>query len=92
MYIEHLEAELASAQAQLQAINSPSVTREQSSRLRSLHLETQQLQNEVAAWEERYEERVKEELDRQHRVEVGLRSQVRRLEQDAEEARYQLVE
>lgn len=92
MYIDHLEAELASAQAQLQAINSPSVTREQSSRLRSLHHEAQQLQEEVAAWEERYEERVQEELDRHHSVEVGLRSQVRRLEQDAEETRCQLGE
>ncbi|KAI7527790.1 hypothetical protein KC331_g16115, partial [Hortaea werneckii] len=51
LYIEHLENELASAQTQLQAINSPSVTREQSSKMRHLNAEAKQLQDEVAEWE-----------------------------------------
>ena len=54
MYIDHLEAELASAQSQLSAMNSPTVTREQSSKMRNLSHETRQLQEELADWEAKY--------------------------------------
>ncbi|EMC99881.1 hypothetical protein BAUCODRAFT_30292 [Baudoinia panamericana UAMH 10762] len=92
MYIDHLEAELASVQSQLQAVNSPSVTREKTSRMRTLNYETRQLQDEVAEWEAKYEQRVQEIVEEHCGVEVGLRAQIRRLEEDAEETAYRLQE
>ncbi|KAK0845520.1 hypothetical protein LTR03_007410 [Friedmanniomyces endolithicus] len=91
-YIDHLEGELASAQSQLQAINSPSVTRQQSSKLRTLNTETRQLQDELAEWEARYEQRVQEIVDEHLEIEASLRSELRRMEQDAEEAKYRIEE
>ncbi|KAK0864186.1 hypothetical protein LTS02_006149 [Friedmanniomyces endolithicus] len=91
-YIDHLEGELASAQSQLQAINSPSVTRQQSSKLRTLNTETRQLQDELAEWEARYEQRVQEIVDEHVEIEASLRSELRRMEQDAEEAKYRIEE
>ncbi|KAK0284307.1 hypothetical protein LTR35_006023 [Friedmanniomyces endolithicus] len=91
-YIDHLEGELASAQSQLQAINSPSVTRQQSSKLRTLNTETRQLQDELAEWEARYEQRVQEIVDEHVEIEANLRSDLRRMEQDAEEAKYRIEE
>ncbi|KAK5750857.1 hypothetical protein LTS12_019068 [Elasticomyces elasticus] len=91
-YIDHLEVELASAQSQLQAINSPSVTRLQSTKLRTLNSETKQLQDELAEWEARYEQRVQEVIDEHFEIEAGLRSQLRKLEQEAEETKYRVEE
>ncbi|KAK0939404.1 hypothetical protein LTR29_009020 [Friedmanniomyces endolithicus] len=91
-YIDHLEAELASAESQLQAINSPSVTRQQSSKLRTLNTETRQLQDELAEWEARYEQRVQEIVDEHVEIEASLRSELRKMEQDAEEAKYRIEE
>lgn len=91
-YIEALEAELASTQSQLSAVNSPSVTRRQKSAMRSRDAETRQLEAEIAEWEERYEERVQEQADRFAEVEAGLRANIRSLEQQAEEGTYKLQE
>ncbi|KAK5678199.1 hypothetical protein LTS10_009369 [Elasticomyces elasticus] len=91
-YIDHLEMELASAQSQLQAVNSPSVTRLQSTKMRTLNTETKQLQDELAEWEARYEQRVQEVIDEHFEIEAGLRSQLRKLEQEAEEAKYRVEE
>ncbi|KAI7153629.1 hypothetical protein KC349_g8240 [Hortaea werneckii] len=92
LYIEHLENELASAQTQLQAINSPSVTREQSSKMRHLNAEAKQLQDEVAEWEAKYDDRIQKMADEHREVENTLRAHVRRLEDEAEEYRYRLSE
>lgn len=92
MYIDHLEAELASAQAQLSIMNSPTVTREQSSKMRTLNAETRQLQDDLAEWEAKYEQRVQEEVDKHCEIESSLRSVIRKLEQDAEETKYRVQE
>ncbi|KAK4543338.1 hypothetical protein LTR36_005697 [Oleoguttula mirabilis] len=92
MYIDHLEAELSSVQTQLSAINSPTVTREQSSKMRTLNTETRQLQEEVAEWEAKYEQRVQEEVETHCEIESTLRSQLRKLEEGAEETKYRLQE
>ncbi|KAK3716526.1 hypothetical protein LTR37_006422 [Vermiconidia calcicola] len=86
-YIEHLETEL-----ELSRINSPSTTRVQSSKMRNLNTETRQLQKELADWEERYEQRVQEEVDKHFEIESGLRSQIRSLEQEAEETKFKMEE
>ncbi|KAK4554245.1 hypothetical protein LTR86_008773 [Recurvomyces mirabilis] len=92
MYIDHLENELAQTQEQLRVVNSPTVTRQQSSKMRTLNAETRHLQEELAEWEARYDQRVQEIVDEHTEIETGLRKQVRKLEQDAEESRYRLQE
>ncbi|KAK3676583.1 hypothetical protein LTR78_003357 [Recurvomyces mirabilis] len=92
MYIDHLESELAQTQEQLRVVNSPTVTRQQSSKMRTLNAETRHLQKELAEWEARYDQRVQEIVDEHTEIETGLRKQVRKLEQDAEESRYRLQE
>ncbi|KAI7029884.1 hypothetical protein KC366_g10533, partial [Hortaea werneckii] len=77
---------------QLQAINSPSVTREQSSKMRHLNAEAKQLQDEVAEWEAKYDDRIQEMADEHREAENTLRAHVRRLEDEAEEYRYRLSE
>ena len=91
-YIEHLEMELAAAQSQLSSITSPSVTRQRSSKMRTLNAETRQLHEEIAEWGAKYEERVQEEVDRHCTVELELRTQIRSLEQHVEETRLKVSE
>jgi hypothetical protein len=91
-YIDHLEAELASAQTQLSAVTSPSVTRQQSSMMRSLNTETRQLQEALEEWEDRYDERVQEVVDQYSAIEVSLRSQIRSFEEQREEDQYRIHE
>ncbi|KAL1589478.1 hypothetical protein WHR41_01731 [Cladosporium halotolerans] len=91
-YIDHLEAELAAAQSQLSAVTSPSVTRQQTSKLRTLNSETKQLQQALEEWESKYEERVQEIVEQYTAVEVSLRSQIRGFEEQSEEDRYRIHE
>jgi len=91
-YIDHLEAELASAQTQLSAVTSPSVTRQQTSVMRSLNAETRQLQEALEEWENRYDERVQEVVDQYSAVEVSLRTQLRSFEEQREEDQYRIHE
>jgi hypothetical protein len=91
-YIDHLEAELASAQTQLSAVTSPSVTRQQTSMMRTLNAETRQLQEALEEWENRYDERVQEVVDQYSAVEVSLRSQLRSFEEQREEDQYRIHE
>ena len=78
-YIEHLEAQLASAHARLE---SPSATRKRSARLRALVVENRNLKHEVADWEKGYDVRVQEEKARRNEVEMELRQYVRQLEEE----------
>ena len=78
-YIEHLEAQLASAHARLE---SPSANRKRSARLRALTVENRNLKHEVADWEKEYDVRVQEEKARRNEVEMELRQYIRQLEEE----------
>ena len=80
-YIEHLEAQLASAHARLE---SPSATRKRSARLRALTVENRNLKHEVADWEKEYDVRVQEEKARRNKVEMELRQYIRQLEEEVD--------
>ena len=80
-YIEHLEAQLASAHARLE---SPSATRKRSARLKALIVENRNLKHEVADWEKEYDVRVQEEKARRNEVEMELRQYVRQLEEETD--------
>ncbi|KAK5131364.1 hypothetical protein LTR08_000967 [Meristemomyces frigidus] len=92
LYIDHLESELAAAQTQLAAVNSPTVTREQSHRMRTLNAETRQLHADLAEWETKYDRRVQDVVDEHCDIEASLRLQLRKLEQSAEATNYRLEE
>ncbi|EGP92733.1 unnamed protein product [Zymoseptoria tritici ST99CH_1A5] len=91
-YVEHLEAELSAAQAQISALASPTSSRDQSARMRHLSAETKQLQEEIADWETKYEERIRDEVDRHFQLESSLRSRLRTMELEAEETRFKMLE
>lgn len=91
-YVDHLEEELSAAQAQLQAVNSPSVTREQSSNMRHMKAEVSRLQDEIEDWETQFASRVRDEVDKCYVVEQALRAQLRALEEAVEESQYRIQE
>lgn len=91
-YIEHLETELATAQAQVSRLNSPSTTRKQTTHIRNIDAEREILQREIDDWEAKYEQRIQEEVDRHREIETGLRSRIRLLEQDSEESHFRIQE
>ncbi|KAK5191618.1 hypothetical protein LTR16_007575, partial [Cryomyces antarcticus] len=83
-YIEHLESELAAVQTQLASLTSPTTTRAQSTKLRAINAETKVLREEVAAWENSFQDRVQEEVQQHEEVEAGLRARIRTLENEVE--------
>ncbi|KAM3425284.1 hypothetical protein BST61_g7232 [Cercospora zeina] len=91
-YVDHLEEELSAAQAQLQAVISPSVTREQSSNMRHLKAEVARLRDELDEWETQFDNRLHEEVAKSHRAEHSLRAQLRSVEEECEVARYRIQE
>lgn len=88
-YVDHLEAELAAAQA---AAHSPGPDREQSAKIRQLNIETKRQQRELADWDEKYEERIQEEADRHHQIEVGLRTRLRTVETELDAKAFRVQE
>ncbi|EME83321.1 uncharacterized protein MYCFIDRAFT_174779 [Pseudocercospora fijiensis CIRAD86] len=91
-YVDHLELELQSAQAQLQAATSPTVTREQSAAMRHLKAENNRLSEDVANWEAEFDERVQERLQASKDAEDALEAKVRLLEDEVEERAYRVHE
>ncbi|KAF2215721.1 hypothetical protein CERZMDRAFT_94118 [Cercospora zeae-maydis SCOH1-5] len=91
-YVDHLEEELCQAQAQLQAVISPSVTREQSSSVRHLKAEVARLRDEIDEWETQFDTRLHEEVAKSHRAEQSLRARLRVVEEDCDVARYRIQE
>ena len=91
-YIEHLESELATTQSQLSAIALPTVVKEHNSKMRTLNVESKHLQDELAEWEAKYEQRVQEEVDKHCAVESALRNRILHLEQDVEDTRLRVHE
>ena len=91
-YIDHLETQLAETQTQLSAVTSPSITRQQTNMMRSLNAETKQLQEALEEWENRYDERVQEVIERHTAIEIGLRNQLRGHEEQEEETQYRIHE
>ncbi|KAL2041930.1 hypothetical protein N7G274_005118 [Stereocaulon virgatum] len=76
-YIEHLESQLASANARLE---SPTATKKRSAKLRALTVENRNLRHEVSDWEKEFDTRIREERDQRYGVEMELRQHVRQLE------------
>ena len=83
-YIDHLEAQLSGMQNQLRSLTSPSSTKLQSSKLRSLTTESRVLRQEVSEWEKKFNERVQEETQVRLEIEASLKTRIRSLEREME--------
>lgn len=83
-YIGHLEAQLMTLQNQLRSLTSPTSTKLQSTKLRSLTTESRVLRQEVSAWEQKFNERVREETEVRTEIEASLRTRLRSLERELE--------
>jgi len=83
-YIEHLESQLASIQTQLESLTSPTSTKSQSAKLRALSAESRALRQEVTEWEQKFDDKVSEEVDRRVEMESKLKAKITTLEREIE--------
>lgn len=83
-YIEHLESQLAAANAKIESYASPAANKARSSKVRALSIESRILRQEVFDWEKNFAERVKDELDQHLALEAGIRSRLQMLEDELE--------
>ncbi|KAL1999009.1 hypothetical protein VTN02DRAFT_5206 [Thermoascus thermophilus] len=90
-YIEHLEAQLAASQSELDSVNS-SASRPQISRLRSRNAEIRMLKQELAEWESKFEHRVRMEIGSWTETESKLKTRIRELEGQVEADRRKINE
>lgn len=65
-------------------MTSPTVAHARSLKMRALNAESRSLQEQVTAWETKFHERVREEIEERSNVETGLKARVRLLEVDTE--------
>lgn len=78
-YIEHLESQLASANAK---IESPTASKKHSAKLRMLTVENRNLRHEVRDWEKEFDTRIQEEKNQRYEVDMELRQHLRQLEEE----------
>lgn len=83
-YIEHLESELASAQAKLDLQPSPKTSKLRAAKMRALTTENRNLKHEIFEWEKKFDSRVQEERDKRLEADMELRSRMRMLEDEVE--------
>lgn len=81
-YIESLETNIASLQAQLQAFTSPTSTDTSRAKHRALRSEIRTLRQDVQGWENSFTERVQEQQERLAENNEYLKGRVRMLERD----------
>ena len=84
-YIEHLESQLVSLQTQLSTLTSPSTTNTQSTKLRAMNTEAKMLRQELAEWEDKFHERLRDQINEHKRMVESLQHQIRTLEKDVEQ-------
>ena len=81
-YIEYLETELSSLHTKIDTLNSPTALRVQSMRVRGLKTEVRLLEYEVAQWERKSEEMAADEAHQRRMMESGLKTRLRKLEDE----------
>ena len=83
-YIEHLESELAALTTRVDALTCPMMTKAQGAKVRALTNQVRSLRLEISGWENRFEERVADEVMKRSEMEADLRRALRRLEHEKE--------
>ena len=79
-YIEYLESQLAASQTQLQHLTSPTSIETQSARLRALNAENRMLQQELTEWENKFAERLQDQLEHYEKIIAHMRGRMSDLE------------
>lgn len=82
-YIEHLETQLAATLNRADSTDAPTSS-SHVSKIKSLTAEARVLKQELSEWEERFEDRVHEEIGSMVERETKFRTKVRALEKDTE--------
>ena len=89
-YIEYLESSLVAAQTQLKSVTSPSNRRREAAKMRTMVAENRFLRHEVAQWEERFDERIKDHAEQYEVAAGGLRAQIKALQRENETVKAEL--
>ena len=83
-YIEHLESEITSLTTKLEALTSPTKTKAEIAKLRTLANQVRSQREELAEWEKKFEERVSDEVYERIEVDQGLKTGMKALEDEGE--------
>ena len=83
-YIEHLESEITSLTLKLEALTSPTKTKAEIAKLRTLTHQVRSQREELAEWETKFEERVSDEVYERTEVDQGLKTRIKALEDEGE--------
>ncbi|KAL8938037.1 MAG: hypothetical protein Q9216_004109 [Gyalolechia sp. 2 TL-2023] len=83
-YIEHLESQLAAMNTKLDSLMSPSAHKIRAAKLRTLTSEARSLRQQVSDWEQKFDEKVKDERHQLATVEMSLTARLQALEDEVE--------
>ncbi|KAL8895786.1 MAG: hypothetical protein Q9207_008008 [Kuettlingeria erythrocarpa] len=83
-YIDHLESQLLAVNTKLDSLMSPTSHKTRAAKLRTLNSEARSLRQQVLEWEQKFEERVKDERDQLAEVEMSLTDRLQALEDEVE--------
>ncbi|KAL9612163.1 MAG: hypothetical protein Q9167_003242 [Letrouitia subvulpina] len=83
-YIEHLESQLTALNVKLDSMMSPTAHKARAAKLRALTTESRSLKQDLAGWEENFEQRVQDEKGRLFEIETSLTSRIQYLEDEIE--------
>ncbi|KAL8920468.1 MAG: hypothetical protein Q9208_006217 [Pyrenodesmia sp. 3 TL-2023] len=83
-YIDHLESQLVAVNTKLDSLMSPTSHKTRAAKLRALTSEARSLRQQLLEWEQKFEERVKDERDQLAEVEMSLTDRLQALEDEVE--------
>lgn len=84
VHIAALEVEIATLNSRLAAFTSPTRTKAQSAKLRTLHAQVKKQAETIAEWEQNFQERAEDAKYERTKVEQSLQTRIRALEEDCE--------
>ncbi|KAL8692866.1 MAG: hypothetical protein Q9218_002189 [Villophora microphyllina] len=83
-YIEHLESQLVAVNTKLDSLMSPSSHKARAAKLRALTSEARSLRQQLEDWEQKFNDRVKDERNQLAEVEMSLTARLQALEDEVE--------
>ncbi|KAL8719699.1 MAG: hypothetical protein Q9225_003331 [Loekoesia sp. 1 TL-2023] len=83
-YIEYLESQLVAVNAKLDSLLSPTSHKTRSAKLRALTSEARSLRQQLSEWEQKFDEKVKDERNQLAEVEMSLTGRLQALEDEVE--------
>ncbi|KAL8644186.1 MAG: hypothetical protein Q9226_007891, partial [Calogaya cf. arnoldii] len=83
-YIEHLESQLVAVNTKLDSLMSPTSHKARAAKLRALTTEARFLRQQVSEWEQKFDDRVRDERRQLAEVETALTLRLQALEDEVE--------